>query len=237
QTVSSRDTNHVIVQPISVACTLLVSTNNGITFVSSFAPPNCLLPGTPYIVRVVVTNTGSYPLQNVTVSNVVGLEACIGARRVISFLDTNASASFDCSNFVCNANGTNHYAVTVTAEASQSLRHVCDYNIAGQHIVAQSACDTTVCCTCTPCIRVFKGVACVVCTTNDGGGVRLACASATGGFEPEAFGVRSDTQDPAFCYQIMVTNCGSCDLNVLLTDEILGLINVPIGILAPHGTF
>jgi len=84
---------------------------------------------------------------------------------------------------------------------------------------------------------VFKGVACVICTTNGNGGVALACASATGGFEKEAFGVRSDTQDPAFCYQIMVTNCGDLSLSVTLTDAKLGLNDIPIGILAPNQSF
>jgi hypothetical protein len=143
----------------------------------------------------------------------------------------------ECTGIRCTALSTNNYAVSVTAEASQSQGHICDYNVFGQHITASSSCNACVICSGTPCIKVFKGIACVVCTTNGNGGVVLACASATGGFEKEAFGVRSDTQDPAFCYQIMVTNCGSLSLNVTLTDAKLGLNNIPIGILTPGQSF
>src|SRR6185436_18355769 len=63
QTVTSTDTNRITVIPIDIACRLEVSTNNGVNF---FTPSGCAvqyIPGT-YIVRAIVTNTGSFGLAN-----------------------------------------------------------------------------------------------------------------------------------------------------------------------------
>src|SRR5438552_17037362 len=77
-TVTATDTNRVIVIPINVACALTVSTNNGATF---FAPAGCAaqyVPGS-YIVRITVTNNGSFPLQNVTLTSVAGFVGCFSS--------------------------------------------------------------------------------------------------------------------------------------------------------------
>src|SRR6266576_5002933 len=55
----------------------------------------------------------------------------------------------------------------------------------------------------------------------------IACAlpGQCGTFGAAATGIRSEVRDPAFCYQIIVTNCGNHDLYVTVTDEQLGLTN------------
>jgi hypothetical protein len=78
-TLTSTDTNRVSVVPISIDCRLLVSTNNGASF-APYSSPNCAtqLITQPYIIRVVVTNTGSYPLANVVVTDTAGtLASCL----------------------------------------------------------------------------------------------------------------------------------------------------------------
>jgi len=232
--VSSQDTNNVVVNPIAIKCELTVSTNGGVSF---FAPSVCAtqLIGNSYIVRIAVTNNGQYALQNVTVSNIAGLTGCLPSARNIGSLAIGAGITIDCTNS-CATTGRTDFTVAVSGEASQAAGHVCDHNSQGIQIIASSTCTTCVVCFGVPCIGVTKGIACVICTTNERG-VVLACASATGGFEKEAYGVRSDTQDPAFCYQIVVTNCGDLALNVTITDAKLGLNDIAVGILAPHTIF
>ncbi len=233
-TVSAKDTNRVSVVPISIACKLLVSTNGGTTFTDYGA--NCAdqLVNNAYIVRIIVTNTGSYDLQNVTIGNISGFAACFGASTNVGLLAVGGSKAIDCSNTCGSGLSSNYFAVSVVAEVSQALGHVCDYNILGQHITTSSSCATCVRCFGCPQIGVTKGVACVVCTTNDGAGVVLACASATGQFEKDAFGVRSDTQEPAFCYEIVVTNSGPIPLvSLTVVDDHFGTLTngaaLPVG--------
>jgi len=238
--VSSMDTNTVVVKPISIECQLTVSTNGpgGPFYVySSICATQTV--GSNYVIRIRVTNTGQYDLQNVIVTDLLGtFSGCFSSPMSLGNLSMNQTKTNDCT-FVCNSpvGIPTNYRIGVSGEASQAAGHICTYNAQGIPITATNDCNTCVVCEGVPCIKVFKGIACVICTTNGNGGVELACASATGGFNKEAYGVRSDTQDPAFCYQIMVTNCGTLSLNVTITDAKLGLINVPIGILAPNQAF
>jgi hypothetical protein len=58
---------------------------------------------------------------------------------------------------------------------------------------------------------VTKEIACFLGTTN------------CGAFGKFAIGVQGDTQNPAFCYRISVTNCGNCTLtNVTVIDDKYG---------------
>jgi len=64
----------------------------------------------------------------------------------------------------------------------------------------------------------------------------LTCNSASGVFEKDAYGIIG-TSDPAFCYSILVTNCGLVDLeNVQVIDDKLGNIGI-IALLPVAGTF
>jgi len=101
----------------------------------------------------------------------------------------------------------------------------------------QSVEDTdTATCTltgCEPAICVTKGIACVSAVPNGEGGYTLECVSGTGSFEKDAYGVRGDS-NPAFCYGIVVQNCGSVDLtNVVVNDSKLGTVTnialLPVG--------
>src|SRR5439155_8819220 len=151
------DTNRVTVAPIGILCRLLVSTNNGATF-STYSSPNCAvqIAEQSYIVRLIVTNTGQFPLTNVTITDVVGTFAsCFSSPRNIGGLDVNGSTTIDCTNR-CNACGTVNYAVSVVGEASQNFGHVCAFNLLGSNIVARSSCDTCVTCTSHPKIVVIK---------------------------------------------------------------------------------
>src|SRR5262249_43394781 len=94
-TVTSTDTNNVTVLPISIACQVLVSINNGASF---FAPSVCATQavGSSYIIRVVVTNTGSYALQNVNITSATDLTSCLP--RTGLTLAVNGSITIDCTN-------------------------------------------------------------------------------------------------------------------------------------------
>ena len=66
---------------------------------------------------------------------------------------------------------------------------------------------------CPPCITVTKTVACLLPGTN------------CGPFGKIATGMKGDSQSPAFCYSITVSNCGSITLtNVIVNDNQLGVL-------------
>jgi hypothetical protein len=78
-----------------------------------------------------------------------------------------------------------------------------------------ASCAQTIRITC-PKICVTKEVACYLGTNAQGSEV-------CGAFSKFATGVEGDTQDPAFCYRIAVTNCGRVDLtNVIVFDDKFG---------------
>ena len=214
QTVSSTDTNRVTVIPISVACKLLVSINNGATFSDLGSTCAKQVTGASYIIRVVVTNTGSYPLQNVTVSDTAGtLASCVATHGNIGSLGVGASSSFDCTN-TCSTPSTNNFAISISAEASQSQGHICAYNTAGQLIRATSSCSTCVACAGLPRICVTKEVVCELPTGCTNNWSHFATSAKTS----------DNSQCPSFCYRVRVTNCGEEALNsVTVTDNKLNL--------------
>jgi uncharacterized membrane protein len=219
--VSASDTNRVTVIPISVACTLLVSTNNGVSF---FAPSDCAMQtvGSGYIIRVVVTNTGSYALQNVNVTSATDLTSCL-PRTGLS-LAINGSITIDCTNN-CATPGRSDFTVNVTAEASQANATICAYNSSGIPITVQSSCPVCVVCVGTPAIKVYKQVVCAV-----PGGCDAFSPDLT--TQKSALGMRVGTDCPAFCYRITVTNTGNVVLtNVTVIDNVLGPITCVSGIL------
>jgi len=239
QTVTAKDTNTVVIVPINVKCTLLVSTNGpaGDFFVPSVCATQQLALGNTYCVRIVVNNNGGYDLQNVTISDELGtFGTCFVSPLNLGSLAIGNSATQTCCNLPCGAIGSpTNFKIAVKGDASQAHGHICAFDRFRQPIQATNECSTCVVCTGCPEIKVFKGIACVVCS-NDGSGVTLFCASARGIFEPIAYGVRSDTQDPAFCYEIAVTNSGAIDLqNVTIKDAVLGL-NLNIGTLTKGGS-
>ena len=72
----------------------------------------------------------------------------------------------------------------------------------------------------------------MVCTTN-ATGIVLECASFNGQFNQDAFGIRSATQEPAFCYEITVANNGEIPLvNLVVSDNRFGVLtnNATLGV-------
>jgi hypothetical protein len=229
--VQASDTNSVLVLPISVSCSVQVLLTNGN---AAPTPPTCLTPGTPYIVRTIIINNGQFDLQNVQVTS-TGPDQLCNSPFTIANLAVNARRTNDCP-FTCDVQSTHTYAVSVSGVASQTTTNgvVCDHNIFGQQIVASNTapCSASVCCAGCPKLRVTKGVACVICTTN-ANGVVLECASFNGQFNKDAFGIRSDTQEPAFCYEITVSNTGDVPLvNLVVSDNRFGVLtnNITLGV-------
>ncbi|MEO5802719.1 MAG: hypothetical protein ABIR24_04255 [Verrucomicrobiota bacterium] len=71
---------------------------------------------------------------------------------------------------------------------------------------------------CPPCISVTKEITCFQPILAQGGPV-----DNYGNFGKSATGVSGDTQNPAFCYRISVTNCGEIGLtNVTVIDSMFG---------------
>jgi hypothetical protein len=112
--------------------------------------------------------------------------------------------------------GTTTYSATIAAEASQAAGHVCVYNTNGVKITASSSCNTCVTCQGLPKICVTKLIACYLGTNGVG-------ADVCGTYGKSAIGVAGDTQNPAFCYSITVSNCGQVAMtNVTVIDDKYG---------------
>src|SRR5207245_10482914 len=126
-------------------------------------------------------NSGSYAPGKVTVTSTGGTPLCFTNRNLDS-LPVGGVTNIYCTN-LCPVGVliTNNFAVTVTAVASQAAGHICAYTSNGVPVTASSSCDTCVACTGCPRINVTKGIACVVCTSNETG-ISLECASFNGQF-------------------------------------------------------
>jgi hypothetical protein len=208
-TVTSRDTNRVVVNPISVTCRLLVSTNGGASF-AEYHSPNCAsqMIGQNYIVRLIVSNTGSAPLV-ATVTDTLGtLAGCLTSPLNLA---PGQSITNDCQR-ACNTGGTANYAVSVVAVASQTAAHVCDVNLQSQQIRATSSCDTCVTCQGIPAIKVYKQVVCLSNTCEPFNNDLTT--------QKSAVGVSSGSSCPAFCYRITVTNLGTVTLSNLVVSDL-----------------
>jgi len=121
-TVVSRDTNVVTVIPIDIACRLEVSTNNGVSF---FTPSGCavqFIPGT-YIVRAIVTNTGSFDLANVTLTGIAG--ACPPVLQNLGTLDIGQSRTISLCTNTCTTPSSNYFRISVSGEANRAGTNIC----------------------------------------------------------------------------------------------------------------
>ena len=152
-----------------------------------------------------VTNCGNVPLTNVTV-----FDSFLGKTILtVPFLTNGASVSYT-TNFLTTSNecgGT--FTNTVIARGNDQ----CD----GRGVTNNASCEfTVVCVQPPPNIGITKQVACFLGTNESG-------MENCGTFSNSAVGVRSDTDDPAFCYQITVTNPGPVALtNVSVIDTVYG---------------
>jgi hypothetical protein len=209
QTVTSTDTNRVVVNPMSVNCLLLVSTNAGASF-AQYSSTNCAnqLIGQGYIVRLIVRNTGSVPLIATVTDTVGSLAGCITSPLNLA---AGQSVTNDCTR-TCTSGGTANYAVSVVAVASQAAGRVCDVNLQSQQIRATSSCNTCVTCQGLPAIKVYKQV---VCWSN-----MCEPFNTDLNTQKSALGVSSGAACPAFCYRITVTNQGNVTLSNLVVSDL-----------------
>ena len=151
----------------------------------------------------IVTNRGTIVLTNVTVTDtllnsVIAIVPYLGPGGMAPF-----SAKYTNSDTICTPR-------TLTNTVIASGASFCN---PGQITVATNSCTFAIQC---PAICVTKQIACFVGTNAQGSEV---CDT----FHKFAIGVEGDTQDPAFCYHITVTNCGPVDLtNVTVLDDKFG---------------
>ena len=107
-------------------------------------------------------------------------------------------------SFACDPPGVRTVSATVTCEGAITEDGDCP--------PIAASCNAAIECCGEPCIKVIKEIACL-----------LDPPSTCGPFGKSATGVKGDTQDPAFCYSITVTNCGNLALsNVTVMDNVLG---------------
>jgi hypothetical protein len=150
-----------------------------------------------------ITNTGSVGLTNVQVIEV-------GSGNVLAtipLLAPGATASYSGSYTNTETNCVNH---TVTDTIRVVGTNLCNLN---QAVSVAASCNFNIAC---PAICVVKEIACYQGTNAQG-------AEMCGAFGKSATGVQGDTQNPAFCYRITVTNCGAITLtNIVVIDDRYG---------------
>src|SRR5262249_42786795 len=105
--VTSSDTNGVVIVPINVSCTLLVSIDGG-PF-NSYATCPTVPAGHSYVVRTVITNGGSYPIDVVATSSTL----CFASTNITA-LGVGGSVTIDCP-YTCSALASNSYCVNLSA--------------------------------------------------------------------------------------------------------------------------
>ena len=176
------------------------------TQVSAAATNTCVVTENPCLLVTANCNSVLFPgtntlsgvvsnCGNVTLTSVVISDNVYGPVTSIPSLPPGAAQPY--SKLVVNSCGNTPYLVLATG------RSACGTQVSA---TASITCSVD----CPPCIRVDKQVACVVGTN-------------CGPFGKVATGVKGDNQDPAFCYRISITNCGSISLtNVQVLDDQLG---------------
>jgi hypothetical protein len=193
-------------------------------------PPNSV--NSPVTVTLTINNTGQADLNvNIVGGDILtsGLVNCTSGGAVTFgsvFVPAGGTTNFVVGCVAVSCPGTNITAVVQgTAVASKSIPCVLD--VSGNAITtAPSQCSECVNCQIAPpCIQVSKLIACGPCGSNPG----------SLSYGPTATGV-AGTNNPAFCYQIVATNCGTITLtNVQISDPTLGLtITLPTNL--PPGT-
>jgi hypothetical protein len=161
-----------------------------------------------------VRNTGDTTITNISVNHSIA-----GLVKLIPSLPPGGSMTYN-GSYTPPGCGTN-FAATVTA----SGRALCNDST----VSANASATCSVPCP-PPCLAVTKQVAC------------LLPGDQCGPFGKSATGFRSGTNNPAFCYGITVSNCGTLALtNLTVMDNLLGNLTSmffpsPNTQLAPGGT-
>jgi hypothetical protein len=202
----SDDPNFVAVTVTNTAsATCLVCTTPCIEITKN-CPATIAFGSTSYPVDGIVTNCGNVPLTGVVVTDNNGTPGNTGDDTTFNVGDLAVGGSAPWNSTVSVPAG---FCGSITNTASVTGTNVCG----GASVTDTATCVTTI--ECQPCIDVLKGVVCAPAT-----GIVGCDGSLTYG--EVAIGV-AGTNSSAFCYQIIVTNCGSITLtNVTVNDDLLG---------------
>jgi hypothetical protein len=190
--------------PVTATCNVC---NNPCVAVTKNCGPASIALGQSYMVSGVVTNCGNVPLTNVVVIDTI-TDAAGNKTSVTNFisglLDTNGTLAVPTQTITPTLCGPNQDQFSVTAQ------DICTGATVGPS--TSQTCTTVV--ICVPCIGVSKLIACGPCGSNPG----------SLSYGPSATGV-AGTNNPAFCYQIVVTNCSTSVTltNVQVSDPTIGL--------------
>ncbi len=209
------------VLPTTVQCQVLLYTNDvqvvtNLCGQSAYAGINI---GDTIEARVVVT-AGAGNAQNLLNVQVQNIIAGVTNTVVIPGpLAPGQSVTNSLGSFTCEMPGAHGVMAVVNAEG----------DVSSDCSPVMSECDTSFECCGTPGVSVTKLVAC-----RPAGG---ACALASG-YGKIATGTVTQTQSPAFCYSILVSNTGNVSLNLSnVSDNVLGdLTTFFPSILPPNGT-
>src|SRR3989442_8861126 len=165
--------------------------------------PQIIENGQTVIFTGVVTNLGATALTSITVTDPL-LNSVIATVPYLAPGDgAPFSASYTNSEILCVSR-------TITNIVTASAANFCNPS---QLATAMNSCTFTIPC---PNICITKELACFIGTNAQGSEI---CDT----FHKLATGVQGDTQDPAFCYHITITNCGQADLtNVTVVDDKFG---------------
>jgi hypothetical protein len=220
-TVTARGTTICGVNITNTATAICAVTESPcIAVTKNCAPPVINTVGGIETFSGVVSNCGNITLTNVTLFDTF-LNKTIAT---IATLPVGGSQAY-----------TTNYT-TVAADVGKTLtntiiavgRDLCNT----QSVTNQATCTFRV--EAPPCINVTKEIACFIGTNAQGADV---CST----FSHFAIGVQGDTQDPAFCYRITVTNCADVALtNVTVIDDKYGNLTSHFTGISPvfaaHGT-
>ena len=207
-----------ITNTATAAC--LVTENPCIAVTKNCNPPVVLNPGDPETFSGVVSNCGDITLTNVTLFDTL-LNKIVAT---IPILPVGGSQAW-----------TTNY-ITTAADIGKTLTNT--IIAVGRDLCNTRSVTNTASCTfrveSRPCINVTKEIACFIGTNAQG-------VDICGTYSKLAIGVQGDTQNPAFCYRITVTNCADVPLtNVTVIDDKYGDLTSHFTgitpIFAAHGT-
>jgi len=206
-TVTARGTSLCGASVTNSATAPCLVTENPCIAVTKNCNPSVVQAGGTVTFSGIVTNCGDIALTNVTLFDTF-------LNKIIATIPSLAKGGTAGSSQPYSTN-----YVTTTADCARGLQT--NTIIA----VGRDACNTrsvtnSASCTflvqCPPCINVTKEIACFVGTNAQG-------AEVCGTYSKFAIGVQGDTQNPAFCYRITVTNCADVALtNVTVIDDKYG---------------
>jgi hypothetical protein len=190
----------------NASCTTTVTTSPCIS-VTKTCPSQVPCGTTTITVSGVVSNCGDVPLSGIKVVDSDGTTLL-----TLDSLPVGGSAPYS-GTVKLPARATGPVTDTVTASGKDSCT--------GKPVTANASCTTTVQ-VCPPQICVTKQVACVP------QGFNGVCNDSIGSYGPTAVGVAGPNQQPAFCYKIVVTNCGQDVVtNLTISDPDLPGLTIP----------